>query len=131
MIRYMNLVVDLLAIDWGDHYRTCVQYMIDHPHDRWFIHHPKAFVLEGFQQLLQGKITEEEFVSIGDSFLPVSSQNAEISTNIFVESILYGIETTPTMYTHSIVIIWSDCVALDVLRNALDKLHSQLFVLSF
>ena len=131
MIRYMDLVLDLLDIDWGDQYRECIQYMVDHPHNCLYIHHPKAFVFEWFQQLLQGKITEEEFVAIGDSFLPVSSQNAEISSDIFVESIIYGIKQNPTIYTNSIVIVWSDCLSLDVLSNHLNQIHSQLFILPF
>ncbi len=130
MIKTFTLVLDLLQLPFNDSFLLAAEKLVETPDlhiisfvDRWF-------VLFAFQEMLLGKISQEDFVALGDSFGNLyAHQNNPMYSK---EALVYWLQSEPNHYTNSLILFPKEEKqslekAVPSLESVLKKIKSQIF----
>ncbi|AHB41534.1 hypothetical protein P148_SR1C00001G0744 [candidate division SR1 bacterium RAAC1_SR1_1] len=130
MIKIFGLVLDLLQIPFSAEYVSLAEKMIENPDYKIVSFSSQGFVFLAFQELLLKKISEEEFVALGDSFGNLYHYQ---NTPIFVkEALLYGLVHEPESYANTYILFPKEEKvylekAIPSLLTIVKKIKSQIF----
>ena len=106
MIEKLQLLFDLLDLQWDEAYVPAAQWIIDHPHARILSSHPYGFVFVEFAKYVAGDVSEEVFLALGDITSPqVLSGTSEINPEIFLRSVVFGVEKDIQSYANTLILI--------------------------
>lgn len=104
MIKIFSLVFDLLQLPITPEYTQFAEKLIDNPTTKIVNFHPQWFIFLAFQDLLLKKITQEDFVALGDSFWVLQKYQILYPLHVF-ESLQYWLENDPQQYTNCSILI--------------------------
>jgi hypothetical protein len=130
MIKIFTLALDLLQLPFHEKHLLLAQKLIDKPDVMMFSFCDTWFIFFAFQDLLLGKISQEEFVAFGDSFWKLYEyQNNPI---LVKEALVYWLTNKPQQYQNSYIILnkkdqLSIEKSLPWLDTLLKKIKSQIF----
>ena len=106
MIEKLRLLFDLLDLQWNEAYVPAAQWIVDHPHTKILSSHPYGFVFQEFVKYVAGDVSEEVFLALGDITSPqVLSWTSEINPEVFLRSIVFGVETDIQSYANTFMLI--------------------------
>lgn len=135
MIKYFDLVLDLLNILLQPSYTLAAQAIEATPEKKVVCFHPYGFIFSAFSNLVKENITMEEYMQTGDisSLQPLPSSN-DTDGILFLQALSYASDKQIKMsYADTIYIIdaqighWKDFDAF-VMQKKLHWAGSQLFV---
>lgn len=102
MIKLFNLLLDLLQIPFSTEHLLLAEKLIKTPDHKIISFYTYWFVFFAFQELLLGKISEEEFIAFGDSFGDLYKYQ---NNPIFVkESLVYWLLNEADIYSNSFIL---------------------------
>lgn len=130
MIKIFSLVLDLLQIPFSAEYLSLAEKMIEIPNRKIISFSSQWFVFFAFQELLLKKISEEEFVALGDNFGNLYNyQNAPIFVK---EALIYWLVHEPESYADAYILFPKEEKSylektIPSLLAILKKIKSQIF----
>ncbi len=130
MIKIFTLVLDLLQLKFNDSFLLAAEELIEKPDLRIFSFVDKWFVFFAFQEMLLGKISQEDFVALGDSFGNLYAyQNNPMYPK---EALVYWLQSEANHYAHSLILFPKEEKqslekAIPSLESVLKKIKSQIF----
>lgn len=133
MIKIFSLVFELLEFPISKLHLLVAQKLIDKPDYNLISFHPQWFIFVVFKDFILDKISQEEFVAIGDSFGDLES-NQVLSPLAALESLQYWLTTGSDIYENSIVLFpkeneWYAKKVFPTLIELLEKKWSQIMFL--
>lgn len=106
MIQKLQLLFDLLDLQWDEAYVPAAQWIVDHPQAKIISSHRYAFAFQGFAKYVAGDMSEEEFLALGDISSPqVLSSTSEISSDIILDSLVFGVEKNVSLYANTFILL--------------------------
>lgn len=132
MIKLLNLLLDLLQIPFSTQHLELAEKLINKPSSKIISFYNQGFVFFAFQDMLLGKISQEEFVALWDTFWNLYNyQNNPIFAK---ESLVYWLMYDTDIYADSFILVSKE--EKDYLENKipslidiLDKIKSQIIYL--
>ncbi len=122
MNKNLALVLDLLEIEQS-HFEEVAE-KIECSHEKnLVISHKYAFVLYAFQDFLNGKISQEEFIQIGDINSVTKKYQTQLSSQENIDKINYQIMEQGIVPENTIFIL--DLKVIDK-NNISDHIYSKL-----
>lgn len=132
MIKTFTLVLDLLQIPFNSGYISLAERLIEKPDVKLISFFEKGFVFFAFQELLLGKIANEDFISIWDSFGKL--YDYQTNTVFAKEALVYWLKNEVQNYKNSYIVLdKKDQIYIEKsipwLDSVLDGIKSQIFYL--
>ncbi len=130
MIKIFTLLFDLLEVPFNDNSILTAEALIKNPDLRLISYFDKWFIFFAFQDFLLGKISQEDFISIGDSFWSLYiNQNNPVFAK---EALAYWLKSDPNKFKNSLILFpKEEKLYLEKLFPSLDsilkKIKSQIF----
>lgn len=103
MIKIFTLVLDLLQIPFNSSYISLAEKLVEKPNVKLISFFEKGFVFIMFQELLLWKISQEDFVSVGDSFGKL--YDYQTNTVFAKKALVYWLKNEPQNYQNSYIIL--------------------------
>jgi len=135
MLKYFELVLNLLDIPPKEEYSQVANYILENKQKELIVCHPLWFVFVAFVDFVNWKIDQDQFVALWDTYSHGSLEKYSVAcdSNLFIDSIKYGIEKNPKQYSDKIFVI-SDLycdknqILLDNLVADLEKIWGKIFI---
>ena len=132
MIKTFTLVLDLLQIPFNSNYIRLAEKLVEKPDVKLISFFEKGFIFVMFQELLLWKISQEDFISVGDCF----GKLYDYQTNpIFAkEALVYWLQNEPQNYQNSYIVLdKKDQIYVEKsipwFASILNEIKSQIFYL--
>jgi hypothetical protein len=98
MLEKLRLLFDLLDLEWNDRYADLGQWIIDHPKHRLLTAHPYGFVFDGFVRYVNGELSDEEFLALGDISSPHGlTETLGVDPEVVLEAISLSVKEYSNM----------------------------------
>ena len=102
MLEKLRLLFDLLDLEWDELYTELAQWIVDHPKNRLLTAHPYGFVFDGFVRYVNGELSDEDFLALGDISSPQPlTETLSVDPEVLLESIV----SSPAQYENMIVLL--------------------------
>lgn len=130
MIKVFGLVLELLQISFSPEHIVLAEKLIKDPNHKIVSFYANWFVFFVFQEMLLGKISQEEFVALGDSFGHLYQyQNNPVFAK---EALVYWLINEPQTYENSFILFPKEEKtylekSIPSLESILKKIKSQIF----
>ncbi len=120
MNKYLELVFSLLEIE-KDAFSDLAQLIEKNPNKKLVISHKYGFIFHAFQDFLNKKISQEEFIQIGD--IDSLSYENRISSQDVLDSLLYEIQEKWACPKNTIFVLDKKVIDSTMIKNILsDKI---------
>ncbi len=132
MTKILLLAFDLLDFPISDSVEKIGKILEENPQTRLISCWKSWFVFFAFQELLLGKISQDDFISLGDMF--GNLQDYQINPAFDLWALIYALENDSKKFKDSLVLLPQDWKSsfdehLDSLISILDENNIQIFYL--